>query len=483
MAITIQKTIQCVGVYQDVSKAYGLLDNTDFNLGLKKNRDMTWDPVFRRLRCNGHVINLSAQSFLFPKLADGDKDKSDDYTTDASILRDINGKLPPREFNQREVAEWRKRGPLGKIHNTSVYIAGSNQRIERFKQLSKGLMLLRDNDTRWNSWFKMLTRAFEVRDAVDTFNMLERSQLEDDQLTEEEWEDLEKLMEFLEAYSHAAMSTQGHFATVDKVLPTMEFLLGVLERGKNMYAEDMRFMGPCTKAGWEKLDKWYRRTDDSIAYCAAVVLCPNRKWKFFEKVEWQPAWIRKAKRNVKDLWEQEYKPRTSPESDQTPEPLSTSTSTTKRPNLFAVWEQETLDTPALEDEYEQYLRSPLIALTRDAAKKFDPRAWWLEATQQQAYPNLSKMALDLLSIPAMSAEVERLFSSCKITITDRRNRIGIKSVEAIECLKSWMRSQNISFVDSDIEIVFETGLNEGTGKRKADEMSEDDVDSTSFKEL
>lgn len=126
MAITIQKTIQCVGVYQDVSKAYGLLDNTDFNLGLKKNRDMTWDPVFRRLRCNGHVINLSAQSFLFPKLADGDKDKSDDYTTDASILRDINGKLPPREFNQREVAEWRKRGPLGKIHNTSVYIAGSN---------------------------------------------------------------------------------------------------------------------------------------------------------------------------------------------------------------------------------------------------------------------------------------------------------------------------------------------------------------------
>jgi hypothetical protein len=144
---------------------------------------------------------------LFPKLADGDKDKSDDYTTDASILRDINGKLPPREFNQREVAEWRKRGPLGKIHNTSVYIADSKQRIERFKQLSKGLMLLRDNDTRWNSWFKMLTRAFEVRDAVDTFNMLERSHLEDDQLTEEEWEDLEKLMEFLEAYSHAAMST------------------------------------------------------------------------------------------------------------------------------------------------------------------------------------------------------------------------------------------------------------------------------------
>jgi hypothetical protein len=61
------------------------------------------------------------------------------------------------------------------------------------------------------------------------------------------------------------------------------------------------------------------------------------------------------------------------------------------------------------------------------------------------------MALDLLSIPAMSAEVERLFSSCKITITDRRNQIGIDSVEAIECLKSWMRKNNINFVDNEVE--------------------------------
>ena len=61
------------------------------------------------------------------------------------------------------------------------------------------------------------------------------------------------------------------------------------------------------------------------------------------------------------------------------------------------------------------------------------------------------MALDLLSIPAMSAEVERLFSSCNITITDRRNRIGIDAVEAIECLKSWLRKGNISWVDSGVE--------------------------------
>jgi hypothetical protein len=47
------------------------------------------------------------------------------------------------------------------------------------------------------------------------------------------------------------------------------------------------------------------------------------------------------------------------------------------------------------------------------------------------------MALDIHSIPAMSANVERLFSSCKIVLTDRRNRMTMDSLEAIECLQSW----------------------------------------------
>jgi hypothetical protein len=58
------------------------------------------------------------------------------------------------------------------------------------------------------------------------------------------------------------------------------------------------------------------------------------------------------------------------------------------------------------------------------------------------------MALDVLSIPAMSAEPERLFSGTKITITDRRNRVGIESIEATECLKSWLgKGSGVAFAD------------------------------------
>ena len=58
------------------------------------------------------------------------------------------------------------------------------------------------------------------------------------------------------------------------------------------------------------------------------------------------------------------------------------------------------------------------------------------------------MAIDLLSIPAMSADPERLWSGAKITVNDRRNRLGIETIQAIECLKSWL---GLQVVVDDIE--------------------------------
>jgi hypothetical protein len=59
------------------------------------------------------------------------------------------------------------------------------------------------------------------------------------------------------------------------------------------------------------------------------------------------------------------------------------------------------------------------------------------------------MALDILSIPAMSAEPERLFSGAKITITDRRNKLGIESIQAIECLKCWLGSGDVTWTEDN----------------------------------
>ena len=66
------------------------------------------------------------------------------------------------------------------------------------------------------------------------------------------------------------------------------------------------------------------------------------------------------------------------------------------------------------------------------------------------YPNLTCMALNVLSVPAMSDEPERLFSSAGLTLTDRRNRAGIDFIEALEQLKSWYKVKEYELLEEPV---------------------------------
>jgi hypothetical protein len=142
-----------------------------------------------------------------------------------------------------------------------------------------------------------------------------------------------------------------------------------------------------------------------------------------------------------DFWTTEYK------STATIVPTQASESANQVKNSFQKWAQQKKGSSLDQDEYAKYLLAPVVP------EVTDPRSWWLEPTQRKSYPNLSIMALDILSIPAMSAEPERLFSGAKITITDRRNRLGIESIQAIECLKSWLsKGRIVAFADDALDI-------------------------------
>ena len=124
--------------------------------------------------------------------------------------------------------------------------------------------------------------------------------------------------------------------------------------------------------------------------------------------------------------------------------------TKQPPNAFTTWKQQKSARRADNiDEYARYIREPPVP--QDHMKQGGACSWWLEERQQRLYPNLSKMALDILTIPAMSAAPERLFSSANITISDRRNRLHSDTTEAIECLKSWRKIQTIK-LESGLEV-------------------------------
>lgn len=88
----------------------------------------------------------------------------------------IKGHLP-KEFNNEQMKIWRKQGPLGKLHNVSVYITLSVQRLDAFKIISGNLRLPRDYSTRWNPWYRMLAQALMLREAIDTYTLMNRTDL------------------------------------------------------------------------------------------------------------------------------------------------------------------------------------------------------------------------------------------------------------------------------------------------------------------
>ena len=59
------------------------------------------------------------------------------------------------------------------------------------------------------------------------------------------------------------------------------------------------------------------------------------------------------------------------------------------------------------------------------------------------------MAIDILSIPAMSDEPERIFSGARRTVSWERAQMGAKNLKRVECLKHWKRS---SISDEILEV-------------------------------
>jgi hypothetical protein len=57
----------------------------------------------------------------------------------------------------------------------------------------------------------------------------------------------------------------------------------------------------------------------------------------------------------------------------------------------------------------------------------------------------------MLAIPAMSSECERVFSSAKLLLTDRRNRLNPDAIEANECLRNWYGKPPDGAFDIDID--------------------------------
>jgi hypothetical protein len=388
-----------------------------------EEKGITWQPKRRRIRCHGHVINLIVQAFLFmdSKTAVEAACKLIEELDEASYDVDMI-----QAWKKRQDLGWREMGALGKVHNTALHIRADNFRYNQFKKRA-GQVLPLDNDTRWNSWYHLLNVTLEKQEHVKRYQEENFEALKDDCLSIEDWKTLRDTREFLQPFWRITQITESHKTTLDSTLFTMDVLRKHFDHAIIKHKDHTHLLG-CILTSREVFCKYYRLSDDNPVYAAALILHPSRRKAHIQK-NWQKSWHKKAFDSVKKLWEDDYK-----EMIMIDDPSLIITD--QEPDGYDVLARE-LDVVggALDiDEYETFTSQKPISID------CSPLTWWLRDEQQNHYPNLSNMASDILSIPAMSADPERVFSGARRTISWDRMLLGAATIEKGECLKSWIRS-------------------------------------------
>jgi hypothetical protein len=121
----------------------------------------------------------------------------------------------------------------------------------------------------------------------------------------------------------------------------------------------------------------------------AVVLHPRHKLKYFEQAGWEPEWIAAAKDIIRAEFDRSYA--VQPGNVEEDQDGDIEMSEKRSKNIFD-------NLPALSAPRIRELRDELDRyLSTDPEHVVDVLMWWTE--RKSMYPNLSRMALDYLSIP------------------------------------------------------------------------------------
>ncbi|OBS15926.1 hypothetical protein FPOA_27978 [Fusarium poae] len=401
----------------------------------------------------------------------------------------------------KEHEVWRRRGSVGKWHNFAVEVSRSDTWTDMLKkvqavesQLSDDAQLKKhrpvgvvvDNATRWLSQFSMIERALALRPFYNSFVQRASNEWEKNRMTADDWHVLGTLYDILLDFQLVVRGLEGdgqgkHQRKVEEneidpplsgtswdLVHAHEFLLETLESGKRAVANfpDGHHLAVNINLGWLKLNEYYEHLNDSPLIYGAAVLHPAYRWALFDDLwgddDERQLWITKAKEMVQDLWEREYR---DLEVDDPEIELPANKRLKTSRNKFTAWRtkkrgltaggisvtESPIQSPAQSprssvggldlDEYEQWQRD-----IEDAdASVTDPYEYW--HIRRLKYPRLSRMALDLLTVPPMPAECERLFSTTGRMVTKSRNRLDASTIGLCQTLRSWLRAGLIGSLD------------------------------------
>jgi hypothetical protein len=208
--------------------------------------------------------------------------------------------------------------------------------------------------------------------------------------------------------------------------------------------------------GWFILDKYYTMTEDAPVYAAALLLDPSKRIRYIER-HWPDSWHENPIAGARTIWEEEYKDQ--PETGPAESVDEVSASQMRQPNEWDALLEElevTEDLGDCMDDLEDFIKATPIKISGS------PIQWWCHKDQRKTYPQLSRMAIDILSIAPESADPESAFSGGRRTLSWDRERMTCENLEKVECIGNWLREGHIQKVaHGGMGVITDTGFDSG----------------------
>lgn len=196
------------------------------NAALDDEFSVDYDSILHRIRCGTHVISLSGNDYLFSNDSEASDVQNNTQLVEAGLL------LP----SAVERDYWRKKGPAGKLLNWTTSITRSPQRLQNWRKCCD-VVVPRGNKTRWGSFDNMIEAflAPKVQAGFDKWRnkYAEGSGIDDEDIPcADDLDQLRKVHHCLQALRDAGKFLEGPEATLERVVPTFEYLLEHLEKAK-----------------------------------------------------------------------------------------------------------------------------------------------------------------------------------------------------------------------------------------------------------
>lgn len=253
---------------------------------------------------------------------------------------------------------------------------------------------------------------------------------------------------------------KAHVPLVSSVIPRIDALVHVIEDFKDNRSKHSAVCSAAAR-GVAILNKYYAKTDESIVYrvamgmscsigesvrftdCSSIytALDPRFKVRYFHDEEWLEEWINTAKNITREVYNDDYcSPATldlpgSPEKPSAPSAEWSSLLRMRRTKAAA----------QVRDELATFWASPREPLD------IDPLQFWHGALISRPESRLARIAIDYISAPASSADIERAFSRGALTVAHRRHALSDVSTRNAIVVGTWLKDTNLVPKDALIE--------------------------------